>query len=207
VTIRILADREPYASFAFSPQQGPLPGSFEISGGPSALDEADADIIVIPATEFLALPRDCPGRTRFVAYGPVALMDKAFEGGCADYLREPWALPELFARLKRLQTLKFRVGDSRLSLVGSAIRSKMAAVELCPSELELFRLLLRNAPFLVTKEAGFAALSLSVFDESHALGRCAVALRHSLDSVEPGLGRRLHAVRGRGYRFDAELCG
>ena len=171
------------------------------------MDEAEADIIVLPASEFLALPRDCPGRTGYVVYGPVALMDKAFEGGCVDYLREPWALPELFARLKRLQTLKFRTGKSSLSLVGSAIRSQKASVELALSELNLFRLLLRSAPFLVTKEAGIAALSIAAIDESHALGRCAVSLRHSLDSVEPGLGRRLHAVRGRGYRFDAELCG
>jgi DNA-binding winged helix-turn-helix (wHTH) protein len=207
VTIRILADREPYASFAYEPIKGPPTGSFEIYGGPSALDDIDADIIVLPAVDFLALPRESSGRTGYVAYGPVALIGKAFEAGCVEYIREPWALPELFARLRRLQTLKFRVGDSIMRLIGSAIRRQAASIELPPCELTLFRLLVRNAPFLVTREAAFYALSINASDENHALGRCAVSLRHRLEAVEPGLGRRLHAVRGRGYRFDAELCG
>jgi DNA-binding winged helix-turn-helix (wHTH) protein len=214
VTIRILADQEPYASFADtapanggSSPQGPLPGPFEIFNGPAGLDEAPPDIVVLPAADFLALPRDAAVQGGYIAYGRVSLMDRAFEWGCFDYIREPWSLPELYARLRRLQIPKFRVGNSKLSLVGSEVKGRTASVGLPPGELALFRLLVRNAPFLVTKEAALVALSIGTHDENHALGRCAVSLRHSLDSVEPGLGRMLHAVRGRGYRFDAELCG
>jgi DNA-binding winged helix-turn-helix (wHTH) protein len=213
MTIRILADREPYSSFADAPSPrsdappGPHSGSFAILNGPAALDEAAPDIVVMPAAEFLALPCGSSGKPRFVAYGPVALMDKAFERGCVDYLREPWSITELYARLGRLRSLKFRVGETTLCLSGSMLRGETASVELSPSELILFRILVRNSPLLVTREAATAALSLSARDESPALGRCAVSLRHSLESIEPGLGKRLHAVRRLGYRFDAELCG
>ena len=214
MTIRLLADREPYASFAEGPRggkdpsrEGPPPGSFDILGGPAALDEAPPDILVLPASAFLALSQGAAAQGTFIAYGAVALMDRAFERGCVDYMREPWSLPELYARLRRLQTLKFRIGDSRLSLVGSVLKGESASIELPPGELALFRLLGRNAPLLVTREAALAALSIEPADENHALGRRAVTLRHCLDSAAPGLGRRLHAVRGLGYRFDAELCG
>jgi DNA-binding winged helix-turn-helix (wHTH) protein len=213
VTIRILADREPYASFAeaslpkgdfpLGPQLGPL----AILNGPAALDEAAPDIVVMPAADYLAMPRRLSGPSRYVVYGPVALMEAAFERGCVDYIREPWSMPELYARLRRLQSLKIRVGETTLSLAGSMLKGEEASVELAPSELTLFRLLIRNAPLPVTREAALAALSIAARDGFHDLGRCAVSLRHSLELVEPGLGRRLHAVRGVGYRFDAELCG
>jgi hypothetical protein len=214
VTIRILADREPYASFAEGPRggndpfrQGPPPGSFDILGGPAALDEDPPDVLVLPASDFLALSQDAAAQGAYIAYGSVALMDRAFESGCIDYMREPWSLPELFARLRRLQTLKFRVGESRLSLVGSVLKGESASIDLPPGELALFRILGRNAPLLVTREAALAALSIDLSDKKHILGRRAVSLRHCLNSAAPGLGRRLHAVRGLGYRFDAELCG
>ncbi len=212
--VRILADREPYASFAESAAReggearlGPHPGSFEILSGPPSLDEAPAEVLVLPASDFLALPRSAAARADYIAYGRVSLMDRAFEWGCIDYIREPWSLPELYARLKRLVSLKFRVGDSRFRLVGSALEGDTGSAVLPPGELALLRLLLRNAPLLVTKEAALKALSIHARDENHALGRCAVSLRHCLETLEPGLGRRLHAVRGLGYRFDAELCG
>jgi len=214
VTIRILADREPYASFADAAPvkgedllQGPPPGSFVVLCGPAALDGAAPDITVLPAEDFLALPREAAAQAGYVAYGAVALMDRAFEKGCLDYIREPWSLSELYARLRRFQTLEFRAGDSKLSLNGRALKSEAASVELPPGELAFLRLLVRNAGLLVTREAAYAALSMGFHEENHALGRCAVSLRHRLNSLEPGLGRRLHAVRGLGYRFDVELCG
>lgn len=214
MTVRILADREPYSTFAEAPlpegggaPRGPLPGSLVILNGPAALDEAEPDIVVMPAADFLALPGGLAGRQGYLVYGPVALMERAFERGCVDYIREPWSLAELHARLGRLQGGEFRAGEASFRLSGAVLRGKAATVELGGGELLLFRLLLRNAPLLVTREAAMAALSITVRDESHALGRCAVSLRRSLESVEPGLGRRLHAVRGFGYRFDAERCG
>lgn len=214
MTIRILADREPYASFAdmstptgTCPAQGPLTGSFVLLSGPAALDEAAPDIVVMPAPDFLALSPDSRGKSVYVVYGTVGLMARAFECGCAEYIREPWSLPELYARLARLINLEFQVGETTVRLSGSVLKGSKASVELKPGELALFRLLVRNAHLLVTRKAALASLSLAPGDDSHALGHCAVSLRHCLESVEPGWGRCLHAVRGLGYRIDIELCG
>jgi DNA-binding response OmpR family regulator len=171
------------------------------------LDEVAADIVVMPAVDFLALPRLRSGLSGYIVYGPVSLMDFAFKHGCTDYIREPWTMPELYARLRRLQNTKFRVGAAILSVAGTVLRGEKSSVELKPNELTFLLLLIRNAPLPVTREAAQATLSQASTNEFHDLGRCAVSLRHCLESVEPGLGRQLHAVRGIGYRFDAKLCG
>jgi DNA-binding response OmpR family regulator len=171
------------------------------------LDEAGPDVIVMPAADFLDLPREPKGRSGYIVYGPVALMARAFEWGCVDYIREPWSLPELYARAGRLQNLKFSLGGAVFRLSGSTLRGREAGIELKPVELCFLRLLLRNAPMLVTREAAFAALSIETRDDTHVLGRYAASLRHSLEAVEPGSGRKLHAVRGLGYRLDASACG
>jgi DNA-binding response OmpR family regulator len=161
----------------------------------------------MPAMDFLALPRLRLGLSGYIVYGPVRLMDSAFKHGCTEYIREPWTVPELCARLRRLQNTKFRVGATILSVAGTILRSEKSSVELKPNELTFLLLLIRNAPLPVTREAAQATLSLALPFRFYDLGRCAVSLRHCLESVEPGLGKQLHAVRGIGYRFDAKLCG
>ncbi len=37
-----------------------------------------------------------------IAYGPASLLTAAFDNGCADYLKEPWDIPELKARILRM---------------------------------------------------------------------------------------------------------
>jgi hypothetical protein len=224
VTIRILADREPYSSFGEEPPAsgeiepsgsvmyptGPLAGSLAILNGPSCLDEPDPDILVLPAQDFLALPlaAGCPRPDiLYIAYGPVALMERAFEGGCADYIREPWALPELRARVGRFFRQRFRAGAGALELQGRSLSGSGAAVELTDREFALLRLLLINAPRPIPRAA--AAASVSVFPARPAqdLGPCLFSLRRKMECVEPGLGRRLHAIRGFGYRLDVGACG
>jgi DNA-binding winged helix-turn-helix (wHTH) protein len=203
VTIRLLADREPYASFA----EKALPEGDALVCGPPALDAAPPDIVVMPASDFLAAAGRMGIKLDCIAYGPVALMDTAFEQGCVDYLREPWSLPELEARLRRVRNSSFRAGSTLFRLKGSVLTGDGPSVELRAQDLGLFRLLLRNAPLLVTREAAAARIQITVQGKNNALGPCVVSLRRSLESVAPGLGRRLHAVKGLGYRFDVEFCG
>lgn len=211
VTILILADREPYSSFDYEglferegDSRGSLARAFRVYCGPSELDEAEPGIIVLPAFDFISLRGSPWGRMAldwpcYLAYGPVSLMEESFARGSADYMREPWALRELRARLLRLLGLAFSAGEIILILKGSSLQAGSSSISLCPMELFLLRLLVRNAPLPITKEA----LGL----DPNMLARSISELRVKLERLEPGLGRRLHTVRGIGYRFDVEACG
>jgi hypothetical protein len=204
-----LADREPYSAYA--DVSGSQSGSFVVLSGPAGLDEPAPDILVMPAEDFLCLrihPRAEPSeRTLYIPYGPVALMEQAFERGCADYLREPWALPELLARGIRFFKLKFHAGERKLELRGARLAGESAWIELTESERALLRLLVLNAPFPVPRKAAVSALSSRAQDGSQALGRCVISLRRKMELVEPGLGGRILAIRAIGYRLDALGCG
>jgi DNA-binding response OmpR family regulator len=165
------------------------------------------DILVLPAADFLALSRFPARGFGCLAYGPVASMRRAFERGCLDYLREPWSFSELFARLSRFRKCRFRAGGKLFLLEGSALCGEGAPVDLGADELCLLLLLLRNAPFPVSREAAIEKIPSFARDKDQALGRCAVALRRNLEMVSSGFGKELHTVRGHGYRLDAEICG
>jgi DNA-binding winged helix-turn-helix (wHTH) protein len=189
---------------------GPLAGSLAILNGPSGLDDPDPDILVMPAEDFLALPSHAIGPRRgilYIAYGPVRLMEKAFDGGCIDYIREPWALPELRARVGRFYRQRFRAGARTLELRGRSLGGSGSTVELSERECALLGLLIMNAPRPIPREAAAASISSSPDMRSHGLGHCIASIRRKLDCVEPGLGSRLHAIRGFGYRMDVGACG
>lgn len=208
MTIRILADREPYASYAsFGQNEGPHARSFVFLGGPASLDEPEPDFLVLPARDFLLLPNIGLRRYGCIAYGPVDLMERVFARDCSDYLREPWSMYELCARLLKYQRLRVRAGGKILCLVGSRLSCDIAEERLKPNELAFFSLLIRASPRPVSNETASSCLASSGLDEKHALGRCAIALRRHLDALEPGLGRLVRVVRGQGYRFDGERCG
>jgi len=156
VTIRILANREPYSSYAEAsrPDDTNDPsGPFIFFKWPRRMDDPSPDIIVIPAEDFLVLrpvySADRGKGTIYVAYGSVALMERAFDSGCADYIREPWALPELRARIGRLFGQKFRIGERAVELGRRLLSGKTAAIELSENESRLLRILLLNAPLPV----------------------------------------------------------
>jgi hypothetical protein len=214
VTIRILAEREPYAASLEASrvqdpaETGPLPGALLLLYGPGALDGPEPDVLAMRARDFLDLP-EAFGRSssNIIAFGPVGLMSQAFERGCLDYMREPFSIPELRARVGRLSFLRIRIAGGYLRLRGSRLEGQLSAIELQPGPLSLFRLLAGKAPFPVSKEAASAVLRIAPDDRSHALGRAAVSLRRGLDLVQPGAGRMLRAIRGVGYRLNATRCG
>jgi DNA-binding winged helix-turn-helix (wHTH) protein len=203
VTVRILADREPYASF--SDQTPPQRDSY--SWGPPALDSPTPDFVVLPVSDFLALEL---GRSRFpgfIAYGVVALMGAAFDRGCADYLREPWSLPELVARLRRLENCRFKVDGKLYRVEDSFLLGEGASVELGSEELAFLRLLLKNAPLPVAREVAEASLAPGADDDGLTFRRRISSLRRSLKRLSPSLGELIRPVRDFGYRTEGVLCG
>jgi hypothetical protein len=206
VTIRILADREPYTVFDGGPrpageldldEAGPF-GPVRILNGPGGLDEPPPDVIVLPAEAFLSLRRPAPrdrGETPlYIPFGPVGPMRNCFEKGCADYIREPWSLPELLARLSRLMILRFRIRERALELRGALLAGGVSPIELSKNEEGVLRSLVINAPLPIPR------------GEDRALGRCVISLRRKMDSIEPGLGRGILTIRAFGYRLDGSAC-
>ncbi len=204
MTVRILADREPYASYTDF-YEGPS-GPFIVLNGPAGLDDPGPDYIVLPAEEFfsiaLASGVESFGVCGFIAYGPVELMEKAFNLGCEDYLREPWALAELRARLGRMARLSFRVEGRVFEIRGRRLIGGKEDIELDESEYSLISLLLKNSPLPVPHKAAEHVLSVASGKQRLALNRCVSSLRRKMERLEVGLGSRLRAIRGFGYRLD-----
>jgi len=199
--VRILADREPYSSFA----DQTLPRGESLIIGPPPLDSASPDVVVLPAADFLDLLPIQGRYPGFIAYGPVPLMGCAFERGCIDYLREPWTLAELSARLVRLDTCSFRAEGSLFRLEGASLSGRGASVELGAEERSLLLLLVRNSPLPVTTEAIASALPVGL--GPRALTRKVASLRRSLWRLSPDLSQRVRPIRGVGYRMDIDACG
>jgi hypothetical protein len=206
MTIRILADREPYASYAARYSEsidakGPS-GPFVVICGPGPVDGPGADLLAMPAEDFLALPPAQVTGSLVVAYGTAASMDAAFERGCADYLREPWPLQELLTRAGRLLNPRISVNGitiilikDRLSVLGSA------SVELTEAERRLARLLMQNAGLPVTREALGYALYGRASRGARAIDNHISSLRRKIEQVHKGTGKALTTVRGVGYRL------
>jgi two-component system, OmpR family, response regulator len=214
VTIRILADREPYSAFADSPppsSEEDASPAWLLMNGPPGLDDPDAEALVLPVEDFLEMRipslRRLGARTFYLPYGPVALMDRAFELGCSDYLREPWSIPELQARLRRLVTLRFRSCGSVVELRGSRLCARGQGIELNESERRILQLLALSAPLPVPRAALRAALAHPEREAEPAPGRLIASLRIKLEGLEPGLGGSLQSIRGFGYRLDGIGCG
>ncbi len=214
MTIRILADHEPYSSYAdrlCSDKAKDAAGANVYLNGPPGLDDPSPDFVILPAEDFLSLPRESLARsserTAFIAYGSADLMESAFDRGCADYLREPWGPLELRARVGRLAKGKFLVEGKLFELKGPRLAGSSSSIELGESEGRLLRLLLRNAPLPVPRDSAASALSGSAQKNRQALSRCVISLRRKMEYVEAGLGSRLRAIKGFGYRLDVEICG
>ena len=183
-----------------------LPGLVVILNGPAGLDDQSPDYFVLPAEEFLGLTRVSVASSReacgYIAYGHIDLMERAFEQGCADYLREPWALLELRARLRRLSRKSFLFEGRLFELRDRHLVGEGIMIDLGESEYSLMSLLFNNAPHPVPRLSAQKALWHAFGDKENALSRCVTSLRRKMDSVHPGLGSRLHAIRGFGYRID-----
>jgi Response regulators consisting of a CheY-like receiver domain and a winged-helix DNA-binding domain len=180
--------------------------AFLIVNGPSCLDEAPAEVVVMPAEDFLLLRPNAFASAEFIAYGPVSLMDEVFALGCGDFLREPWSLPELYARAGRLRRRKLSIGAVKFELDGKRLESSFASISLTEREAQLLCVLLRNAPLPVPKTVLLSLLFNDEQGKDYSLNRCVSSLRRKLDRVDPSLGRAVRTVRGLGYRLDILTC-
>ena len=218
MTIRILSDREPYSSYAAelaSAKNEDAASNDVFLNGPAKLDDPNPDFLVLPAEVFLALPSATAvisagyrvGATAYLAYGPVDLMESSFERGCADYLREPWPPAELRARIGRLRNGRFRAFGELFELRATRLYGTGGSIDLSEIEKAFLGLLLRNAPNPIPRAAAEIAVFAFFRSQKAVLGPCAVSLRRKMESLHPGLGSRLRAIRGFGYRLDVDSCG
>jgi DNA-binding response OmpR family regulator len=132
------------------------------------------------------------------------------DAGADDYVRKPFALDELHARLRSLvrRPQQWNEDTLRCSDLVFDRRTREArrgerSLDLTSKEIALLETLLRNAGHTVTREALFDAVwDRSADPESNVLDVYARRLRVKLSTCgEPQL---LHTVRGVGYRLGAQ---
>jgi DNA-binding winged helix-turn-helix (wHTH) protein len=212
MTIRILADRQPYTSYAARYSEGidarGPPGPFVVLSGPGSLDGPEADLLTMPIQDFLDLPTAERTGSLVIAYGAASRMSAAFERGCADYLREPWPLQELLARAERILNPRITIDGIRLSLLQDRLYAHgFSSVELTEAERRLTRLLIRNAGLPVTRAAMNYALNDNGASSDRAIDNHISSIRKKIEQVHKGTGKAIVTIRGVGYRLTSSSCG
>jgi hypothetical protein len=207
MTVRIFADREPYSSYGSS-TGGNDDSVLVVSPADAVGASVPVDLSVVPAERYVELSENSRPIPTF-AYGPAALMDAAFAAGCADYLREPWNLAELFARASRLRSIRAAGSGFTMVLIDSRLRILSPVdieLDLGEAERKLLRVLMLNAGRPVPR----SALCFVLWGDEHRQSRAPdvhiSSMRKRLESVCPGMGLLIKANRGLGYRLLMKSC-
>jgi DNA-binding response OmpR family regulator len=208
--VLLLADQDPYRGYARpEPSDGGsglfiFPSSTAASLSPG---QEDWELIVLPAA-LVAAPSWKRPVHPFFAYGSERLMSFAFAAGAMDYLREPWGLEELEARIEgRLAARVFSIKGCRLSLRGRRLSVGSSGLDLGPEEARLLELFLLAPGEILSRELLLEELGLQAGTDSRALDMRISALRKRLSCLGIAAKASVIACRGKGYRLAVDACG
>ena len=179
--------------------------------------EIDYDVVVldamIPAPDGFEVCRRMRERSRWMpvlmltARDAVADRIGGLDAGADDYLVKPFAIEELFARLRALirrepleRPAVLRVDDLTLDPSTRSVRRGDVDIRLSPKEFELLRELMRRPGEVLSR----GHLIDHVWDFAYEGGSniVDVYMRYLRDKVDRPFGRdTIRTVRGAGYRL------
>lgn len=132
-----------------------------------------------------------------------------FEQGADDYLLKPFAMKELEARLKaqirrnrgELESRPLTVADLVFDPVSLRICRSGRIIRLTPTAIKILKLLMRESPKLVTREAIEYEIWGDTPPDSDALRSHFYNLRQYID--KPFEQKLIHTIAGLGYKLCA----
>lgn len=129
---------------------------------------------------------------------------RGFDAGCDDYIRKPFALKELLARIEAVLKRRYNMNEKMVPIdrersfdpLNYKLYFRGEEIAIKPKEARLLALFLRNPGKTLTKEEIFDALW--EYDESPNEG----SLRTFVKILRKHLGKeRIETVKEVGYRF------